>query len=58
LVKIVIQGSKVNDIKRDLRVCGINESTIFPDLDGLGRSINARWDIGDRGYADKEKDTK
>jgi hypothetical protein len=58
LVKIVIRGSKVNDIKRDLRVCGINESTIFPDLDGLGRSINARWDIGDWGYADKEKDTK
>ena len=35
LVKIVIRGSKVDAIKKDLRICGINESTIFPDLDGL-----------------------
>ena len=45
LVKIVIPGSKINDIKKDLRICGINEATIFPDLDGLGRSINARWEL-------------
>jgi hypothetical protein len=57
LVKIVIRGSKVDDIKKDLRICGINESTIFPDLDGLGRSINARWGIGDQCCADMEKET-
>lgn len=45
LVKIPIARSRVNDIRRELRVCGINEATIFPDLDGLGRSINARWRI-------------
>jgi len=43
LFKIVISKSAVKDIERDLRRCGIDESTIFPDLDGLGQSINARW---------------
>jgi len=45
LVKIVIRSTKAKIIKKDLRVCGITEATIFPDLDGLGRSINARWGI-------------
>jgi hypothetical protein len=28
-------------MRRDLAMCGISESTIFPDLDGLGRELNA-----------------
>ena len=43
LVKIVIPRSEVQSIERELRLCGVNEATIFPDLDGLGRSICARW---------------
>lgn len=46
VVKILVPAGKIDEIRRDLRICGINEATIFPDLDGLGRSIDARWDIG------------
>jgi hypothetical protein len=46
LVKILIPRSGVNGIKKQLRTCGINEATIFPDLDGLSRAINAKWGIG------------
>lgn len=45
LFKIIILKSAVNAIEKELRRCGIDESTIFPDLDGLARSINARWEI-------------
>lgn len=45
LFKIVVLKSAVNDITKDLRRCGIEESTIYPDLDGLARSINRRWQI-------------
>ena len=48
LVKIIIPADRIDEIRIDLRICGINEATIFPDLDGVGRSINARWDIGAR----------
>ena len=44
LVKIVIPRSSTQAIKRELRECGIDEMTIFPDLDGLGRAISARWE--------------
>jgi hypothetical protein len=57
LKKIVIPGSNANEIKRDLRLYGINETTIFPDLDGLGRAINARWDIGEHNRSN-QKETK
>ena len=55
LEKIVIPGFKANDIKRDLRVYGINETTIFPDLDGLGRAIDARWEIGEHNVSNRRK---
>jgi len=48
VVKILVPAAKIHEIRRDLSVCGINEATIFPDLDGLGRSIDARWDIDGR----------
>jgi len=44
LDKIVIPRSKTQEIKKELRGCGIDEMTIFPDLEGLSRAINARWE--------------
>lgn len=41
LQKVVIPGRKARDIERDLSVAGIDELTIFPDLDGLGRWLKA-----------------
>jgi FRG domain len=43
LIKIVIPSINVTEIKKELEVCGIDDATIFPDLDGLGRCISARW---------------
>ena len=43
LIKIVIPSIKVPEIRRDLEVFGIDEVSIFPDLDGLGRCVSARW---------------
>lgn len=54
LVKIVVLRSRVREIERELRRCGVDESTIFPDLDGLGRSINARWGMRDEDWPKKE----
>lgn len=39
LTKIVIPSWEVNSIKESLGTCGIDETTVFPDLDGLGRWI-------------------
>lgn len=41
---IRIDGKSAHEIKRDLRSCGITESVIFPDLDGLGDEMKAFWD--------------
>jgi hypothetical protein len=43
LIKIVIPSINVPKIRRGLEICGIDEATIFPDLDGLGRCVSARW---------------
>jgi len=32
-----IDGSAAPAIREQLRVCGVTESLIYPDLDGLGR---------------------
>lgn len=39
LVKIIIPSARVREIARTLSVCGIDEVTIFPDVDGLGRYL-------------------
>jgi hypothetical protein len=39
LAMITIPGSAVREIKEGLSVAGIDELTIFPDLDGLGRAL-------------------
>jgi hypothetical protein len=41
LQKVIIPGSNANGIERNLAVAGIDELTIFPDLDGLGRWLAA-----------------
>jgi hypothetical protein len=58
LVKIVILSSGVPNIKKHLRTCGINEATIFPDMDGLGRLINAKWEMGEHNVTKKVKKAK
>jgi hypothetical protein len=41
---IVIDGTKTKSIRAELRECGVTESVIFPDLDGLGRELNQLWE--------------
>src|SRR5208283_5803414 len=43
LGKIIIPKIWTAKIRRKLSICGIDEATIFPDLDGLGRSVGLRW---------------
>jgi hypothetical protein len=43
LKKIIIPRLCTAKIRRDLSTCGIDEATIFPDLDGLGRAVGLRW---------------
>jgi len=50
LLKIMIPSFRVVDIRRELEDSGINEATIFPDLEGLSRSLCLRW------QSDKHKD--
>jgi hypothetical protein len=43
LVKIVIPSFKVEAIRTDLETCGIDDITIFPDLEGLSRTVEKKW---------------
>jgi hypothetical protein len=43
LAKIVIPAWSVQAIKREVDSAGIDEATIFPDLNGLSKTIAARW---------------
>jgi FRG domain len=43
LVKIPVVKDKVQDIFEDLAACGIVETTIFPDLEGLARQLTREW---------------
>jgi hypothetical protein len=45
LQKTIIPQSAMRNIRSELETCGIDETTIFPDLDGLSRCINAWWKI-------------
>jgi hypothetical protein len=44
LCRIPIKRTAVADMRRELATCGISESTIFPDLEGLGRELNAMFE--------------
>jgi len=41
---ITIDGENTRTIRTELRECGITESVIFPDLDGLGRELRQLWE--------------
>lgn len=43
LTKVIIPAFKAQAIRKELEACGIDESTVFPDLDGLGQSLCQRW---------------
>jgi hypothetical protein len=43
LVKITIAAQGIRIMKKDLRTCGIVETTIFPDLEGLSRELTAAY---------------
>jgi hypothetical protein len=43
LTKIVIPSWKVDSIRESLVTCGIDETTVFPDLEGLGRVFEICW---------------
>lgn len=45
IVKIIVSSSGVRRIAQQLVICGIDEVTIFPDLDGLGRLLSAMLKI-------------
>ena len=40
LVRFLIRRATIPQIKDDLRLAGISEETIFPDLEGLGRELS------------------
>jgi hypothetical protein len=40
LVRFDVKKESIPDLKRDLRLAGISEETIFPDLEGLGRELS------------------
>jgi hypothetical protein len=46
LARWVISNTACGDIKRILDACAINESSLFPDLDGLSRYIGWRYKWG------------
>lgn len=45
LLKILIPSSSVIEIRKQLVLSGIDELTIYPDVDGLGRSLTKVLEI-------------
>jgi len=44
-IKVIeIAAEKRPTIRQELRDCGVTESVIYPDLDGLGREMRQLWD--------------
>jgi hypothetical protein len=41
---IVITSGSRSKIRQELRDCGVTESVIYPDLDGLGREMRQLWE--------------
>ncbi|MBI3696404.1 MAG: FRG domain-containing protein [Acidobacteria bacterium] len=39
LMKIVIPSWEAKTIRRSLATCGVDETTVFPDLEGLGKAL-------------------
>jgi len=43
LVKMMIPNKVGKDILRNLSTCGIVETSVFPDLEGLSRELETKW---------------
>ncbi len=43
IVAIPVEKKSLKNIQRDLKLCGISETSIFPDLEGLGRDLKTLW---------------
>jgi hypothetical protein len=43
LIKFTIPSSHTLRLRKELQICGVDEATAFPDLDGLGRALATRW---------------
>jgi hypothetical protein len=43
LFRIIIHKDCMDGILNDLRTCGVSETTIFPDLEGLSRELLSEW---------------
>lgn len=44
LARLVIAGGRRRDrIRSELSACGIKETSVFPDLEGLGRELEQQW---------------
>jgi hypothetical protein len=41
--RLVFPGKCIPKIQAEIRDCGVTESVIFPDLDGVGRETKKRW---------------
>ena len=41
--RLVFPADCIPKIQIDIRDCGVTESVIFPDLDGVGRETKQRW---------------
>src|SRR2546429_3224496 len=55
LVKFVIPQNAARGILKDLATCGIVETSVFPDLEGLSRELETKWQQLDLG---KQKSLK
>jgi hypothetical protein len=44
VMRVPIRAESLRDIQRELKVGGISESTIFPDLEGFGRELSGAWE--------------
>jgi hypothetical protein len=44
-IKVIeIAAGSRSKLRQELRDCGVTESVIYPDLDGLGREMTQLWD--------------
>jgi hypothetical protein len=49
LKKITIPSWEAKVIRRSLETCGLDETTVFPDLEGLSRAVVYSWATPDEG---------
>ena len=42
--RIIVAAAARPKIRQELRDCGVTESVIYPDLDGIGREIKQTWE--------------